>query len=192
MIETDKFKKVEVASTQELRTWLEANHAQLDSIWIVRYKKSVPEKYISQEQVLDEILCYGWIDGLCRKLVENRTMQLLSPRRAQHWALSYKQRAEKLIASGKMHEAGLEAIQRSKTMGLWEYMEDVDSLTIPDELKNALEKPPSLVMEFESLPKAYKRNLLRWLKLAKTQLTRDKRISAIISATQKGERIPQM
>ena len=91
--------RVEVDSVAALRRWFETNHAQTESIWLVTYKKRVPEKYVSVQEVLDEALCFGWMDGRRKKLDEERTMQLLSPRKAQHWARSYKLRAEKLIAS---------------------------------------------------------------------------------------------
>ena len=98
MVKTDRFEKIEVHSQEALRTWLLNNHRQKESIWLVTFKKHHPNKYVSREEVLDEILCFGWIDGIRRKLDEDKTMQLLSPRKAQHWAKSYKDKAKKLIA----------------------------------------------------------------------------------------------
>jgi uncharacterized protein YdeI (YjbR/CyaY-like superfamily) len=94
--------------------------------------------------VLDEVLCFGWIDGIARKLDDDRTMQLLSPRRVQHWAKSYKDRAARLIQEGRMHPAGLKAIEEAKREGLWDVMNDVDALVIPDDLATALDaRPPA-------------------------------------------------
>jgi hypothetical protein len=59
MVKTDNFQKAEVSSCQELRVWLENNHAQKESVWLVTFKKTVPEKYISTTEVLDELL---WLD----------------------------------------------------------------------------------------------------------------------------------
>ncbi|MGB3799566.1 MAG: hypothetical protein WA952_07090, partial [Lewinella sp.] len=75
MIKTEDFKKVPVSSAGELRDWLQAHHSQEAGVWLVTYKKSVPEKYVSTGDVLDELLCFGWIDGIRRKLDEERTMQ---------------------------------------------------------------------------------------------------------------------
>ena len=83
MILTENFDKVEITSVKELRLWLLENHNKSDSVWLVTYKKSEPNKYISRWQVLDELLCFGWIDGIRRKLDAHRTMQLISPRKTQ-------------------------------------------------------------------------------------------------------------
>ena len=139
MVKTENFEQVEITSGQELRQWLEAHHQQEEAVWIVTYKKVVLEKYVSTSEVLDELLCYGWIDGIRRKLDEKRTMQLISPRRKQHWAKTYKERAAKLEAEGKMQEAGRQAIERSKREGLWNFMDDVDALIKPKDLIEALE-----------------------------------------------------
>lgn len=80
MIETDKFEKVEVTDAGQLRDWLLANHTQTESIWLVTYKKHVPDKYVSVAKILDEVLCFGWIDGIRRQLDADRTRQLLAPR----------------------------------------------------------------------------------------------------------------
>ncbi|SNR95755.1 hypothetical protein SAMN06295967_101204 [Belliella buryatensis] len=90
MIQTDNFEKVEITTQEELRNWLVQNHQQKESVWLVTFKKSIPEKYLSTSQVLDELLCFGWIDGIRRKLDEHRTMQLISPRKVEHWAKTYK------------------------------------------------------------------------------------------------------
>jgi len=61
MIQTDNFQKVEIYSPQELRSWLELHHQQQESVWLVTFKKSVPDKYLSTSAVLDELLCFGWM-----------------------------------------------------------------------------------------------------------------------------------
>ena len=68
MTKTENFEQVEVTSASELRDWLLLNHSQKESIWLVTFKKEVPEKYVSVQEVLDQLLCFGWIDGIRRKL----------------------------------------------------------------------------------------------------------------------------
>ena len=81
MIPTERFEQVEVACLDALRAWLADNHQREESVWLIRYKKSVPAKFIDRLDLLDELLCYGWIDGVARKLDDQRTMQLISPRK---------------------------------------------------------------------------------------------------------------
>jgi uncharacterized protein YdeI (YjbR/CyaY-like superfamily) len=106
MVKTENFLQVEINSASQLRKWLEKNHTQKESIWVVTYKKEVKEKYVSVQEVLDELLCFGWIDGIRRKVDEQKTMQLISLRQVQHWTKTYKDRFAKLEEEGRMTDAG--------------------------------------------------------------------------------------
>lgn len=64
MIATESFAQIEVDNEADLHAWLAENHAQKESVWLVTYKKSAGTKYLSTDQVLDALLCYGWIDGV--------------------------------------------------------------------------------------------------------------------------------
>lgn len=176
MPKMDELERVEVKSASELCAWLEQNHAQTESIWIVTYKKHVPAKYISKEQIIDEVLCFGWIDGRRMKLDEDRTMQLLSPRKTQHWSKTYKDRVAKLTKEGRMHESGLHSVAVAKENGMWDFLNDVDMLIKPDDLTEALDANPPARENYEAFPDSAKRDILRWIKLAKKAETRAKRI----------------
>ena len=189
MTKTENFDKVQIESPAELRTWLEKNHEQEESVWLVTFKKAVPNKYVSTSQVLDELLCFGWIDGIRRKLDDNKTMQLISKRKAQHWAKTYKDRAAKLIKEERMHPAGLQSIATSKQNGLWNFMDDVDQLIIPKDLSTALAQYKEATEFFEAINDSSKRFVLRWIKLAKTEKTRKNRIEKIAVLSSKGEKL---
>tara|TARA_Y100000816_G_C25876743_1_gene457489 strand:+ start:141 stop:395 length:255 start_codon:yes stop_codon:yes gene_type:complete len=84
MLKTDNFDKVEITSVEDLRNCLIDNHNQDMGVWLVILKTCEITKYVSREEVLDELLCFGWIDGIRRKFDEKRTMQLITRRRIQH------------------------------------------------------------------------------------------------------------
>lgn len=191
-IPTERFDQVEVTSAAELRDWLATNHAQTENVWLVTWKKSVPDRYVSTSDVLDAVVAWGWIDGIRRKLDDDRTMQIVGPRHTQAWAKSYKDRAERLIADGRMMPPGLASMEAGKASGLWDYWADVDALIVPDDLRAALAGVPLAEAYFNGTGESYRRNLLRWIKLAKTDATRAKRIAQIVDASEKGDRIPQM
>ena len=190
MIKTENFEQVVVENQAALRDWLLEHHQQETSVWLVTYKKSEKEKYVSREEVLDELLCFGWIDGIRRKRDEKTSMQLIAPRKAQHWAKSYKERAAKLMEEGKMHAAGQASIDRGKASGLWHFMDDVDALILPEDLKSALKALPPAATFFDSINPSSKRFVLRWIKLAKTEKTRKSRILKIAQLAAKGEKLP--
>jgi uncharacterized protein YdeI (YjbR/CyaY-like superfamily) len=189
MIDTDSFGKIEVSSSAELRTWLANNHLQKESVWLVTYKKTKPSKYVSNSEILDELLCIGWIDGIRRKLDDTRTMQLISPRRVEHWTKTYKDRAEKLIQTGKMKEPGFRSIANSKESGLWDFMGDVDRLVIPEDLQSELSKYEDATTFFNTINPSSKRFVLRWIKLAKGEHTRKSRIEKIAKLAAVGEKL---
>lgn len=189
MIKTENFDKIEVKSSKEIRNWLLKNHDNPASVWLVTYKKSESDNYISSSDVLDELLCFGWIDGIRRKLDDRRTMQLISQRKAEHWAKTYKERVQKLIDEGKMHQSGFNSIERAKNSGLWNFMDDVDALAVPADLAMALNKIKGAADFFKKINPSSKRFVLRWLKLAKTEKTRDKRIHQLVDLSAKGEKL---
>ena len=74
--------RIEITSRAQLRDWLQANHAQTESIWLVTYKKSArPELHVPWTDVVQEAICFGWIDSQAAKLDDERRMVRLSPRK---------------------------------------------------------------------------------------------------------------
>lgn len=173
----------------QLRSWLEAHHHQHDAVWLVTFKKAVPTKYLSTEQVLDELVAFGWIDGIRRAVDDEQTMQLISPRRTQPWAKTYRDRADRLMADGRMHSAGLASVHVAQSTGAWEAMADVDALLVPEDLRRALETAPPAMDEYEGFPPSVRRNILRWIASAKTELTRSKRIAVTVEEARVGRRV---
>ena len=189
MVKTENFGKLEIQSVDELRQWLLNNHTQKESVWLVTYKKEIIEKYVSVQQVLDQLLCFGWIDGIRRKLDDERTMQLISPRKVEHWSLTYKERFAKLEEAGLVHQSGINSVEDAKKSGLWNFMDDVDNLIIPEDLQFALTQNTNALNFFYSLSKSNKRFTLRYLKLSKTETTRQKRINQIVELAAQNRKV---
>lgn len=190
MIKTENFIQVEIKSSAELRDWLMHNHTQKESVWLVTFKKEIPEKYVSIQEVLNELLCFGWIDGIRRKLDNQRTMQLIAPRKVEHWAQTYKVRFAKLDAAGLVHQSGYDAVTASKNAGLWDFMDDVDNLIVPNDLNLALNENKIAFDFFQTLSPSNKRFILRYIKLAKTAETRNKRIVQVSTLAAQNKKIP--
>lgn len=192
MIATERWQKVEITSIDDLHAWLAVNHGQEESVWLVRWKRETPGKFVDRLDVLDELLCWGWIDGIARKFDADRTMQLISPRRQQAWAKSYKDRVERLQREGRMQPPGQAAIERSKRLGLWDAYAEVDALIVPDDLRDALRASPAAEAFFDDAAPSYRRNVLRWLAAAKRPETRARRLVTIAEASAVARKLPQM
>jgi uncharacterized protein YdeI (YjbR/CyaY-like superfamily) len=189
MVKTENFVQLEITSAKQLRNWLENNHAQKESVWLVTYKKEVAGKYVSVQEVLDELLCFGWIDGVRRKLDEHKTMQLIAPRKVQHWTKTYKDRYAKLEKAGLVAEAGKQSVKLSKQKGLWSFMDDVDALIKPKDLITYLEAYPPALHNFDAINTSSKRFALRYIKIAKTPATRAKRIEEVTLLAKDGKKM---
>ena len=104
-----------------------------------------------------------------------------SSKKGSTWSAVNKRRVESLMAAGKMTDAGLEKIERAKRDGSWEILTDIDEeMTVPDDLQEALSANPKAWDNFENFAPSYRKQYLYWLKSAKRQATRDKRLREIV------------
>lgn len=100
------------SNRDELRQWLEENHDSVRECWVVTYRSRQPEwPAIPYLNVVEEALCFGWIDSTLKRLPDGRLAQRLSPRRKRsHWTELNKQRCSYLEARGLMTDSGRKAL----------------------------------------------------------------------------------
>lgn len=171
------FEHVEVRSRAELRAWL-AQNADIysKSIWLVTFKKGRGPT-ISYDEIVEEAICFGWIDSRVAKLDEDRSMLLLSPRRpTSSWSALNKQRVEKLMKQGLIGPRGQAMIEQAKVNGAWDRLNDVDALIEPDELKAALAAIICARENWDMMPASSRRGILEWIASAKRPETRAERV----------------
>ncbi|QDT39772.1 YdeI/OmpD-associated family protein [Stratiformator vulcanicus] len=178
----DELEHVEVASRDEWRHWLAEHHEQSESIWLVTYRKAVPEKYLPYDAIVEEALCFGWIDSRPGKVDTERTKLLISPRKpGSPWSRLNKQRVERLESDGLMTPAGWAKIEQAKADGSWTVLDDVEDLVIPPDLAKALKQNRSAKQHFDAFPDSVKKGILWWIKSAKRSATREKRIAETVA-----------
>ncbi|MGB3634291.1 MAG: YdeI/OmpD-associated family protein [Rubrobacteraceae bacterium] len=189
---TKDFPQVQIESREEWRAWLDANHESAESIWLVTFKKASGKPYVPYDAVVEEAICFGWIDSLRNKLDEERSMLLLSPRKTgSAWSKVNKDRVERMNAAGKMHPAGLRKIEQSKADGSWTFLDDVEALIVPDDLAAALAEYDDAGGNFAAFPRSTKRGILEWIKQAKRAETRSKRVRETAELASKNIRANQ-
>lgn len=175
------------ANSHEWREWLEQNHDKKQSIWLVCYRKSSDKPTLAWSDAVDEALCFGWIDSTRRSIDEESFMQYFGRRKPNSmWSKINKEKVEKLIADGRMTEAGLVTIEIAKQNGSWNILDQVDELIIPDDLEIAFSKHAGSKDFFLSQSKSVKKMMLSWIVLAKWVETRLKRIDEIAECASKG------
>jgi len=174
----DNLERVEIENVSDLRNWLSDNHSQSESIWLVTFKKSRdPGRHVSYDAVVDEAICFGWIDSVPCKLDDLRSMLLLSPRRrGSGWSAVNKDRVQRMLAEQRMHLAGIAAVEEARQDGSWDFLNDVDALVEPEDLALSLAAEPDARKNWDQFSRSSRRGILEWIKQARRPETRRKRI----------------
>ena len=179
------------ADQAALEAWLEAEHLTAPGIYVKIAKKGSGVPSVNWEQMVEVLLCFGWIDGRANRLDESFYLQRVTPRRPKSvWSQKNVATVERLIAEGRMRPAGVAAVEAAKEDGRWElaYAGSKD-IAVPDDLAEALDVDPTLRAEFESLDGANRYAILWRVHTAATQATRAKRIAAAVDLLREGRRI---
>jgi uncharacterized protein YdeI (YjbR/CyaY-like superfamily) len=176
-------------SIAEWRDWLSRHHADTDGVWLAGWTRSSGKASLEYGQVVEEALCFGWIDGLVNKLDDGRLAQLLTPRRrGSGWSQSNKERIERLLADGRMTEAGMRVIDAAKADGSWSLLDASEALIEPEELKVALNANPEARRQWDAFPKSPRKALIFWVTSAKRPETRQRRVTTIVDEAARGRR----
>lgn len=181
---------MQFATVDEWRAWLAANHAREKELWLILYKRRAASKGLYYQEALDEALCFGWIDGILKRIDDEKHMIRFSPRRSTSiWSRANRSRAERLIAEGRMREAGLAKIEQAKSNGEW-YREPADEngTIVPDDLIAALKPNKKARKNFENSPPSLKEQFSYWITSAKRPETRAKRILETVARAERNER----
>ena len=174
-------------SRADWRKWLEKNHQSKQSVWLVYYKASTKTPSLSWSEAVDEALCFGWIDSTKKSIDHEKYMQYFCKRKPKsNWSKINKDKVKTLIEQGLMKEAGSKSIEIAKENDSWTFLDEVEALVIPEDLKEEFANYKGSMKYFDSLSNSAKKILLYWVVSAKRKETRQKRILEIAeNASQK-------
>jgi uncharacterized protein YdeI (YjbR/CyaY-like superfamily) len=181
-----------VADAAAWRAWLGANHAACDAVWVALARKGVTEPTsLTYEQALEEALCHGWIDGQMRGGDGRTYRQRFTPRRARSpWSSRNVGLVERLIAEGRMHAAGLSAVERAKADGRWEAAyPGPATVEVPSDLSEALDANPAARAKFDTLTSQNRFAILYRVEQARRADTRARRIEQFVAMLARGDTI---
>jgi uncharacterized protein YdeI (YjbR/CyaY-like superfamily) len=189
---SDDYEQVTVTTRAQWRRWLAGHHDTSPGIWLVRYKQDSGRKHVTYDDVVDEALCFGWVDSRPRALDEERSQLLLTPRKPKsRWSAVNKDRVARLTREGLMQPSGIASVEAAKRNGSWDALDAVEQLVEPQDLAKALDKEPTARAEWDGFPRSTKRAILEWITSAKTPETRQRRISETVSEAKIGRRANQ-
>ena len=144
---------VQLPDQSAWRDWLQANHASQDGVWLKFAKKGSPTGTVNYAEALEEALCFGWIDGQVRRHDEHFYLQRFTPRRTRSkWSQNNVEKAERLIAEGRMQAPGLAQIEAARGDGRWEAAYPAQSQAeVPEDFARALDASPAAAQFFATL-----------------------------------------
>lgn len=171
------------------RAWLHDHHRRDRGVWLVTWRKGSGRPVLGYDAAVEEALCFGWVDSRPRSLDANRTMLWFAPRRpGSGWSAPNKARVERMIAAGRMAEAGLAKVEAARADGSWTALDTVEALEIPPDLRAALDALPDAAARFDAFPRSAKRGILEWVTSARQPATRARRVAETARLAQRGER----
>ncbi len=179
--------RFEPASRADWRSWLAAHAAMSTGVWVVTLKQSTGRAALSYDDVVEEALCFGWVDSKSKGLDDERTMVLLTPRKpGSGWSRPNKLRVEKLAAAGAMTPAGLAVIEVAKADGSWSLLDSVEALEAPADLLAALAASAAAAAAWQTFTPGAQKRVLLWLVTAKRPETRASRIAETVRLAAEG------
>jgi uncharacterized protein YdeI (YjbR/CyaY-like superfamily) len=182
------------ATPEDLRAWFEAHHEQAPELWVGYYKKATGRPSITWPEAVDEALCFGWIDGVVRRIDAESHMQRFTPRKpASTWSNVNIAKVEALTREGRMRPAGLAAFARRRAAksGTYSYEQgDITELVAPWEAE--LRADEAAWAFFSAQAPSYRRTALWRVVSAKKEETRRRRFEELRECSAAGRRIPAL
>ncbi|HVU18624.1 MAG TPA: YdeI/OmpD-associated family protein [Candidatus Didemnitutus sp.] len=183
------------ASAEDFRRWLHEHHAEFDEFIVGFHKKDSGRGGLTYLEAVDVLLCFGWIDGVKRRLDEESYTHRVTPRRAgSTWSNVNVRNIERLTKAGLMHASGLAAFaaRTAKRTGTYTYEKSERSLRperLPAALERTFKKEKDAWEYWTSQPPGYRRTIVYWVTSAKQSVTREKRLARLIAESRKRRRV---
>lgn len=168
-------------NAKDWRDWLHKNHATAKGVYLIFYKVDHENESMRWEEAVQVALCYGWIDSTVKSLGDGKRQQYFCPRKPKStWSKLNKTYIKDLIEKGLMHESGMKKIESAKKNGSWTLLDDVENGIVPPNLQKAFNENPIAHGNYLNFTFSQQKSYLYWLKQAKREETKQKRIQEII------------
>lgn len=177
------------SSAAEFRSWLAEHHAAASELWIGFYKKGVRKQAMGYVEAVEEALCYGWIDGLSRRLDEETRAIRFTPRRpTSNWSASNLARVARLTAEGRMQPPGLRVFEGRDRRRDASYSYEREHADLPGDLVQRFQAEAVAWGHWSSSAPSYRRTATHWVTSAKRPETRERRFAQLVDAHRAGTR----
>ncbi len=174
---------------QAWRRWLEENHASSQGVWLVQHKKGGTTTELTYAQALDEVLCFGWIDGQSRSRDDGSYFQRFTPRGPRSiWSVRNRTYVDRLRAEDRMREAGERAVAAAQADGRWERAYAGPATAVmPTDLMAAIEADEAALAMFGTLSSQNRYAMIFRLGQLKTEAAKERNITKFVGMLARGE-----
>lgn len=177
-------------SSSGFHRWLEVHHARASELWVGFYKKASGKGGLAYAEAVDAALCFGWIDGLKKRVDDLSYTHRFTPRKPKsNWSRINVQHVEQLNQAGRMMPAGLKAYaaKEPERSGVYSFENTPRKLAAADERQFKADK---IAWEFfQRQPPGYQRTAIWWVVSAKQPQTRARRLGQLIADSHTGRRL---
>jgi uncharacterized protein YdeI (YjbR/CyaY-like superfamily) len=171
------------------RGWLEAHHATETEVWVGMWKAHTGQAVLSWEAAVREALCFGWIDGVARRVDDERKAQRFTPRRSTTWSAKNVRMVAELEAAGSMREAGRKAFAARDAAA--DYAVGALPDRLPDDLDALLRENAAAAAFWDAAPPSYRKLAVFHVTSAKRPETVARRLAQLIEDSAAGLRLQQ-
>jgi uncharacterized protein YdeI (YjbR/CyaY-like superfamily) len=179
------------ATAEDFREWLKQHHDSAIELWVGYYKKATGKPSMTWQESVDEALCYGWIDGVRKRIDDERYTIRFSPRRpGSIWSTVNIERVGELTKQRRMRAAGRKAFEarREDRSGIYSY-ENRDRATFDPAFEARFRAKKRAWADFERRPHWYRQAVIRWVMSAKKEETRERRLAKLIAESAAGRSV---
>ena len=177
-------------SPSDFQQWLVTNHASATELWLGFYKKDSGKGGLTYTEALDEALCFGWIDGIKKRVDELSFTQRFTPRRFKsNWSLINIRHVERLKRAGRMKPAGLNAFASRTGARSGVYSFENKPRRLSPKLERQFESDKTAWEFFQQQPPGYRRVAIFWVMSAKQEATRQRRLAQLLSDSKQSRRL---
>jgi uncharacterized protein YdeI (YjbR/CyaY-like superfamily) len=187
--------ELHVVERNAWRAWLKKHGAKTREVWLVFDKKHTGRPVLDYGAAVEEALCFGWIDGMLKRLDDERYARRFTPRRdGSQWSKLNKERAKRMIDAGLMTEVGLAKVKAAKASGAWQAeagsgVSAKVEMAMPEELATALKRNKKAKAFFEGLTLSHRNRYMGWVGDAKKSETRERRAREAVERLVRGDKL---
>jgi uncharacterized protein YdeI (YjbR/CyaY-like superfamily) len=174
----------------DFRAWLEKNHAITSELWLGFHKKDSGTPSLTYGEAVDELLCFGWIDGVRKRVDERRYTQRCTPRKPKsYWSAVNLKRYAALLERGRVSPAGKAAFERRAAVKAGRYSFENRPQNLPAAYEKTFRADKAAWAFFEAQPPGYRRTATWWIVSAAREDTRERRLAALMADSRRHRRI---